>query len=180
VVSRFSYNSQTHQYYVVCDLGLTGETRPNPGEPMCSCSSTSTTRRGFSRAFEKYVRIYPSSLKSGWPRRDLVAHADLDPSQHRDFGIKYHETGNSRVYAYDTASIATLCATSPSHGAIAAPARRRPNTITPRDGLCTVDAQLQHRGHAPLGRRHHELRCSMRRQLSLRGRRPGLPEHTRP
>ena len=31
VVSRFSYNSQTHQYYVVCDLGLTAEARPNPG-----------------------------------------------------------------------------------------------------------------------------------------------------
>ena len=58
---------------------------------------------GFRAAFQKYVSIYPQFFEKRVSEEGIwVAHADLDPIPNiADFGIKYHETGNSRVYAYD-------------------------------------------------------------------------------
>ena len=104
VVSRFSYNSQTHQYYVVCELGLSGETRPNPGRADVQLLLYQHDPTwGFRAAFQKYVSIYPQFFEKRVAEEGIwVAHAELDPIPNiADFGIKYHETGNSRVYAYD-------------------------------------------------------------------------------
>jgi len=104
VVSRFGYNSQTSQYYVACELGLTGETRPNPGRADVQLLLYQHDPAwGFRAAFEKYARIYPQWFEKRVAEEGIwVAHADLDKIPNiADFGIKYHETGNSRVYAYD-------------------------------------------------------------------------------
>jgi hypothetical protein len=104
VVSRFSYNSQTHQYYVVCELGLTGETRPNPSRADVQLLLYQHDPAwGFRSAFDKYLHIYPEFfVKRAAEEGIWVAHANLDAIPNiADFGIKYHETGNASVYAYD-------------------------------------------------------------------------------
>ena len=80
------------------------ETRPNPGRADVQLLLYQHDPTwGFRAAFDKYVDIYPQFFEKRVAEEGIwVAHADLDPIPNiADFGIKYHETGNSRVYAYD-------------------------------------------------------------------------------
>jgi len=103
VVSRFAYNSATNQYYIVCELGLS-QAAQTPGQTAVRLLLYHHDPTwGFRSAFAKYVQIYPDFFARRVAEDGIwVAHADLDSIPNiGDFHIKYHETGNSRVYAYD-------------------------------------------------------------------------------
>ncbi|MFH1084243.1 MAG: hypothetical protein V1772_00570, partial [Chloroflexota bacterium] len=103
VVSRFAYNSATRQYYFTAELGLAPQTQPPGRADVRLLLYKHDPAWGFRAAFSKYASIYPGFfVKRVADEGVWVAHADLDPILNvGDFGIKFHETGNSRVYAYD-------------------------------------------------------------------------------
>ena len=104
VVSRFAYNSSTYQYFVVCELGLSPQTQPYPSRAdVRLLLYHHDPEWGFRAAFDKYVAIYPDFFTRRVAEDGIwVAHADLDGIPDiADFDIRFHETGNSRVYEYD-------------------------------------------------------------------------------
>ena len=106
VVSRFSYNSATHQYYFVAELGLAAQTQPVARQADVQLLLYKHDPAwGFRAAFDKYVDIYPQFFEDRVEEDGVwVAHAELDDIPNiDDFHIQFHETGNSRVYASDDA-----------------------------------------------------------------------------
>jgi hypothetical protein len=103
VVSRFAYNSLTHQYYVVCDLGLSAASRQPGRADVRLLLYHHDPAWGFRAAFAKYVQIYPEFFVRRVAQDGIwVAHADLAGIPNiADFNIRFHETGNASVYAYD-------------------------------------------------------------------------------
>lgn len=104
VVSRFVYNTSTHQDYIACDLGLSAVARhPGRADVSLMLFHHDKPEWGFRSAFEKYVEIFPDFFQDRVPQEGVwVAHADLDHIPDiADFEIRFHETGNSRVYEYD-------------------------------------------------------------------------------
>ncbi|MCD6521102.1 MAG: hypothetical protein J7M05_14390, partial [Anaerolineae bacterium] len=103
VVSRFAYNASTHQYFVVFELGLS-QAAKHPGRAdVRLLLYQHDPSWGFRAAFAKYVHIYPQFFERRVADDGIwVAHADLDGIPNiADFHIKFHETGNPHVYAYD-------------------------------------------------------------------------------
>jgi len=104
VISRFAYNSSTYQYYIVCDLGLSEHTAPNPRQADVQILLYKHDPQwGFRAAFDKYVDIYPEFFERRVEEQGIwVAHAGLDGIPDiQDFGIQYHETGDGSTYPYD-------------------------------------------------------------------------------
>jgi hypothetical protein len=105
-VSRFAYNSSTYQYYFVSELGLSARTQPVPSQANVRfLLYKHDPAWGFRAAFDKYVQIYPRFFERRVQEDGVwVAHAELDGIPNiADFNIRFHETGNSRVYATDDA-----------------------------------------------------------------------------
>ncbi|MBC7238245.1 MAG: hypothetical protein H5T69_20580, partial [Chloroflexi bacterium] len=104
-VARFAYNSSTHQYYVVFELGLSPQAR-NPGRAdVRFILYHHEPEWGFRAAFDKYVSIYPSFFQRRVQEDGIwVAHAELGGIPNiEDFYIRFHETGNPHVYDDDDA-----------------------------------------------------------------------------
>ena len=103
-VARFAYNSVTHQFFVAYELGLTPQTLAHPGRTdVRFLLYQHDPTWGFREAFAKYVRIFPQFFTQRVTEGGTwVLHASLDNIPNiADFGIKFHSTGDSRVYARD-------------------------------------------------------------------------------
>jgi len=104
VISRFAYNASTYQYYIVCDVGLSAHTVPNPRQAdLRLLLYKHDPQWGFRAAFQKYAGIYPQFFERRVEEDGIwVAHAGLEGIPDiEDFSIQFHETGDGSTYPYD-------------------------------------------------------------------------------